>query len=351
MKGALQNIADVVSEIDAAEVTVREQAYLEQNPEDLRWTSLMPRANKRSIKIASITNSDFRPVADRREWNSTGRYIPMRDVKVEDLEITPIEAFFRYDERFMQLLMGENANRIDLAIEAARAALPARWRELAEACHRRVEIDTFDAARTGIITARDPRTGTVTNLEFIVDAARRQAAGAAWTDENAWDNFEAASEDAFDALGGLSGVTITRQLLRMLLRSAPVPVLAGFRQTKENLQSRMEDVLGTPFMFKVDRRQLDVFDGTGNAYTRTPVWNGTEILFHPPGGVVGEVAHAPVFRAQQMAGIASDTTLDQHGVTCFYEVENGGRSLKIEAQLNATPVPDEAKIYTYDAGV
>ena len=64
----------------------------------IRHDIYFPRRDVESVKLTEISDVDFRPASDRREWNQRGRkgHIPTPSIK--ELEMVPIEATFAIDE-------------------------------------------------------------------------------------------------------------------------------------------------------------------------------------------------------------------------------------------------------------
>lgn len=357
----LQDLFDLVEnvqEVSAPTLTVREQARLKDNLPELRWHVFFPRTNADSIRIADFTTVDFRPVADRRPWGGRGRLIPLRHGKLSELEMSPIEAYYIWNEYEMQRLMERNAQKIELALQATRARIPERAEALADADYRRVEIDAFHAWRTGEIVVKDPETEQALTLTLeLAQSERRQAATTPWTASTAYEEFLAVLYDALQYLGTVRGAVVRRSTLNAIIASAPVAPLTGFRITKGELEARIQQEIGSDFTFRVEERSVDVFTGRGTQTALVKIWDGTEIAFIPggagDGGVspIGQTHFAPVLRAQMMAEKIGHGYIDVRGVTLFYVPSRDGKQLEMQAQLNALPVPDERRLFVFDPGI
>ncbi|MDX1546653.1 MAG: hypothetical protein R3247_06680 [Rhodothermales bacterium] len=349
-----------VQEIDAATLTVREQARLANNLPELRWSIFFPRQNSDSIRIAEMRTLDLRPVADRRPWGGRGRYIPLEQGKLVELEMAPIEAYFTYDEYLMQRLMERNAQRIDLALDALRVKIPQRAEVLADADYRRVEVDAFWAWRTGEIVAKDPESEQTLTVNLGFDAARYVTPAQAWTNSTAWAELLQHAYEARNMFGAAPrGALVRQSTLTAIGESAPASGITGFKRSRAELEDRIAQELGSEFTFRVEERTVDVFTGKGNATVATKVWPGTEVAFIPPQVSVGSTFFAPVYRAQMMAqggqngvpgGLPRDF-IDVRGVTLFYLRNEDGKSMTLEAQLNALPIPDERRVYIVDGQI
>lgn len=338
-----------VNEIDATTLTVREQARLQDNLPDLRWDVFFPRTNADSIRIAELRTLDLRPVADRRPWNGRGRYIPIETPNLALIEMLPIEAYSNYDEYTMQRLLQQNGQDIELMLRAAAVRIPERSDVLADAAYRRVEVDAFEGWRTGTILARDPESEQAITLSLGFDAAR-YVTPTAWTTTTAYEEFLAHAFEATNFFGSVRGAILRRSTLNAIQESAPVGT-SGYRPTIADLQQRITDELGTEFAFRVEERTQQVFTTSGNTRVQTKVWNGTEVGFIPGNIQIGQTHFAPVVRAQMMALELPQSYVDVRGVTLFYVESNDSKSLTLEAQLNALPLPVEDNVYVVSAGI
>lgn len=338
-----------VNEVDATTLTVREQTRLQDNLPGLRWNAFFPRTNADSIRIAELRTLDLRPVADRRPWGGRGRYIPVETPNLALIEMLPIEAYTSYDEYSFQRLLQNNGQDIELMLRAAAVRIPERSQVLADANYRRVEIDAFEAWRTGTILAKDPESEQALTLSLGFDAGR-YVTPTAWSTTTAYEEFLTHAFEAQNYFGSVAGAILRRSTLNAIQASAPVGT-SGFRPTIADLQGRITDELGTQFTFRVEERTQQIFTGAGNQRVDTKVWNGTEVGFIPGGIQIGQTHFAPVVRAQMMARALPSNYVDVRGVTLFYIGSDDAKSLTLEAQLNALPLPVEDNIYVVNAGI
>ena len=352
----LLNLLAKTPGITTAALTVRAQQRALNNPDELRHDVFFPRRDVNSIQLATITTATFRPVADRRPWGGRGRYIPVKPSKAGQLEMLPIEAFFSLTEREMQLLAGANANAVENILTQLGLDIPSRTDGLSDADYRRLELDCFEVWRTGRVAVRDPETEQATLITLVSDATRYVTPGAAWTGGStgtAYTELVYHARQAKQKMGQVVGAVVRQTTLDAIVASAPLGANQGFGYTIADIEERLRKELGGQFQFRVEERTLDVFTDSGVGTTEQKVWNGTEVAFIPAGFAVGEAAFAPVLRAQMMVQerAALKNFADVRGVTVFYVHGSDGKSLEVQAQLNAMPVLDERKVYVVTAGI
>jgi hypothetical protein len=335
-------------------LTVRAQTVSVNDRGRLVWDVYFPRENVNSTRFADITTLDDRPVADRRDWDAPGRYIPLVSPPFRNLSMNPIEAYDRITEEEIQRLVEQTMNNQQVIQQIIGASLPQRADRLAAACYRRHEVDTFQAWASGTVTVRNPQDASKTQtVSFGFDSSRYQTAGTAWSDAglNAYDEFLAWLEDAQDAVGAIEGALMRLTTLKAILADAP-ELPNGVKMTRAELASRIQDDLGSPFEFVVQENSLDVFDDGGTTKTRTKVWPTGKVAAIPQGKRVGSSMFAPVARAFEMnAQTGGAAGIDVNGVTVYYDAQNAGKQLEIQGQLNALGVPDEQLLYVIQAGV
>jgi hypothetical protein len=337
-------------------LTVRAQAMDPLDMGQLLWSGFMPRRDVDTTKLQSLTSLDVRVTADRREWNTRGRYIPLETPERRELEWVPIEAYFKVEEKEMQDLLNEVRGNQALFRDVISARIPARTEMLAMAVWRRLELDVFSAWANGSITTANPATGATVTTSFGFDAGRYQTAGTAWNDAgtNAYDDFLAWMEDAIDTVGPIEGAMMRIATRNAIQADAPNPMpgaQAGLKPTVPVLEQRISDELGMPFRFYINEQTVDTFDDGGTAYTRSKVWPAQKVAAVPSGLTVGTTAFAPVARAYDISSQDPTASVDVRGVTVYHDIANGGRELTVEAQINPMPDPDEQKMYVIDAGV
>lgn len=339
------------AELSAAALTVQAQTISPNDDGRLLWDAFFPRNNVDSVKFATLSDIDFRPAADRREWNQRGRNIDLRTPGTQEWEMVPIEAFFMLGEREMQDLEERTLGNEQTFRQIIRASVPDRTDVLVEANYRRIEVDAFTAWSLGQITAKNPQTGGTQTLDLGFDTDRYQDAAAAWDDTDAYENLLSWLQEAMEAVGDIEGVMLRQAMLNSIIASAPNPFspTSTIAMTRRQITERISDELGTSFTFAVNERTVDIYNDAGVAVTRTKLWPEGVIAVIPRGGRVGSTHFAPVARAAQIARQAPQASIDVRGQTVFYETMNGGRGLNVEAQVNALPLPNEALTYVIDA--
>lgn len=338
-----------VEALSPAALTVRAQAISPNDNGRLLWDAFMPRSDVDSVDMASVTSLDFRPAADRREWNAPGRYIPILTPGQKKLSMVPIEAYDKIEEREMQKLMERALGNEAIIRQIIEANLPQRAERLATADYRRVELDVFTAWALGQVTQRNPQTGQDYTVNFGFDASRYQTVPTAWSDPtlNAYDEFVAWLEDAIDAVGSIGGAVMRLAEFKAIQVDAPQGINA-VRLTRAQVQDRISQDLGTAFTIYTIENTVDVFVDGGITTARQKVWPAGVIAAVPAGDTVGTTAFAPVARAMQLSAAVPDASIDIRGVTLYHTPANNGKELSIDAQLNAMPLPDEQRMYVID---
>lgn len=339
--------------LSPAALTVRAQTLSPNDNGQLLWDIFFPRQDVDSVDLNDVTTIDERPVADRREWNGRGRYVPLQVPTTRKVSIIPVEAYDKIEEREMQKLAENTRNNEQVIRDIIGASLPQRADRLALADYRRMEVDAFTAWTAGTITQRNPQDASKTyTATFGFASARIATAGTAWNDSgvNAYDEFLEWYENGLDYVGPGAGAMLRLATYKEILADAP-DLPNQVKMTRAELENRISSDLGQPFRFYVNEQSLDVFTDGGTAVTRTKVFPAQKVAYIPQGQAVGRMCFAPVVRAMEMSTIVPDGSIDVRGVTVFHELGNGGRELTIEAQVNALPVPDEQKVWVIDAGV
>jgi hypothetical protein len=339
--------------LSPAEMTVRAQTISPNDEGNLLWDLFFPRENVSSVELHDVTTLDYRPTADRREWNADGRLIPMVRPTRRNVSIVPIEARDHIDEKEMQRLAEGASGNAAIIRDLIGATIPQRVDRLVEADYRRLEVDAFTAWALGSITQRNPENASQTYLaSFGFDGARYPNALTAWNDVgvNAYDLLLAWVVAAQDMVGPIEGAMMRLATFNVILADAP-DLPNSVNMTRSQIEQRIQDDIGGPFRIMINENSVDVFDDGGIAYTRTKVWPAEKVAAIPRGNKIGRTAFAPVVRAMDLASQVPGAGIDMRGVTVFYEQSNTGKTLMIEAQLNATPIPDEQLVYVTDVGV
>ena len=341
----MRSLIPLVEELSPASLTVVAQTISAQNTGRLRWPIFFPRQNVDSIDLKEVTTIDFRPVSDRREWNSRGRLIPDITPPIRELSLIPVESYYKWDEYEMQKL-SERANANSEVInQILGRSIPGKVAQLVEANNRRIEVDAFTAWATGTNVAKNPQTGTTTTVSYGFPSDRLTTAGTAWDDagQNAYDLLISFLEDAADKIGPVVGVVLRTALHRAIHADAPNGPL-GTIIPRGRLAEQVSDDLGIPFNFFLFDDTLDVFNDGGTATTSTNVWPAGYIAAVPSGGVVGRTVFAPVVRAMEIAAASGSPGIDQRGQTVYYEESVMGRDLTVEVQVNPFTIPNEQKL-------
>jgi hypothetical protein len=338
--------------LTAAALTVRAQTVSPNDLGRLVWDLFFPREDVDSVKLRNITTSEFRPVSDRREWNTRGRVIPLKTPDMGDIEMIPVESFFSIEEKEIQSLMERTLGNQALFRELIGAPIPTRTEQLAMANLRRLEVDAMSAWALGTITVIHPQKGTQQTVSFGMDAARHATALTAWGTggSNAYDDFLAFLEASIDLVGPIEGAMMRLTTLKAIQADAPQGSL-GFQLTRAQVEDRISQDLGSAFRFAVNENSLDLFDDGGLATTRTKVWPAHKVAVLPVGLRVGRMAFAPVSRAFELARSVPNAGIDVRGQTAYTAVHNGGRGFTVECQVNALPIPNEQLVAVIDAGV
>lgn len=342
---AMRSLIPLVEELSPASLTVVAQTISANNTGRLRWPLFFPRQNVDSVDLKEVTTIDFRPVSDRREWNSRGRLIPDITPPVRELAMIPVEGYYKWDEYEMQKL-SERANANSEVInQILGRSIPGKVAQIVEANDRRIEVDAFTAWATGTNVAKNPQTGTTHTVSFGFASDRLTTAGTAWDDagQNAYDLLISFLEDAQDKIGPVVGVVLRTALHRAIHADAPNGPL-GTIIPRGRLAESVSDDLGIPFNFFLFDDTLDVFNDGGTATTATNVWPAGYIAAVPSGGAVGRTVFAPVIRAMELARQAGNQGIDQRGQTVYYEEGVTGRDLTVEVQVNPFTIPNEQKL-------
>jgi hypothetical protein len=341
--------------LTAASLTVRAQTISPNDNGQLLWDAFFPRKDVDSVKIREIVTTDWRPVADRREWNADGRMIPVLTPNMRDVEMVPIESFFRLGERELQELLERTVGNEDLFRQIVKSQIPPRVDGLASANYRRIEIDSMKAWANGSITVMNPVTATSVTVSYGFSGTRYTTAGTAWNNGgiNGYDAFLTWLEGAVDLVGPIAGVVMRLATFKAIQADCPNPWsnISGILATRSQVEQRVQDDIGGPFRFYIIENSLDVFTTGGTAVTRTKVWPAQKVAVVPAAGPVGFTAFAPVASAFEIARSAPGAAVDLRGMTATYTPENGGKALKAAVQVNAFPVPNEQLMCVIDAGV
>jgi hypothetical protein len=339
-------------ELSPVALTVRAQTISPNDQGALAWDRFMPRRNVDSVDLKDITTLDRRPAADRREWNTRGRYIPMLTPAQRELSMVPIESYDKIEEKELQRLAEQTRGNTAIIQRVIGSSIPERTDMLVLADYRRLELDAMSAWANGYIRQYNPQQGAYYQASFGFSSSRLTTAGTAWNNGaiSAWDALMTWLTSGVDYVGNFEGVMLRQATFNAILADAP-DFPNGAAMVASAMAAEVSRTLGTAFQFVINENSLDVFDDGGTAVTRTKVWPAQKVALIPAGGSVGVTAFAPVRRAMELSAQVPEAGIDVNGVTVYHEEANGGRELTIEAQLNAMPIPDEQKVFVIDAGV
>jgi hypothetical protein len=353
------NWLEEITEVSSVGMTVQAQALsLEEiDPaSQLQHPVFFPVAPARSVKLSSIYETDYRPAADRREWNGSGREIPLPVPEVAEVEMTPIEAQNTIGEQELQALteasLGENEQAFRRLVMAS---VPQRVDMLVNSVYRRAELDAMEAWAKGQITAKNPTNGTTFVASLGFDAGRLQTAGTAWNDPslNAWEEFVAWLEDGEAEMGPIIAVKGRRNAIAEIIADSP-NVLdyggQGISAVRTQAEARMADQFGHAFRFIISEERVDVFNDGGSAVTRTAVWPAQYLAAVPASGTIGATWRAPVSRAAQLARQFPQAGVDVRNVTVYHIGLADDKNAQIQAQANWLSLPQERNVWTIDVG-
>lgn len=344
------DFSQFIDENEGVIQTAREQARLDERDMDqLIWSDVFPRTNVDSIRISEMRLPDQRPVASRREWSGSGRRIPVQAPDQRTIEMIPIGTEISYEEYEMQRMAEQLNGQQQLIADRLNADIPDRIDMHADAAYRRIELDAHHAWLNGEIKVRNPETGETYTVSLQFEGQRYVSED--WSGGNdAYANLIDAMHDANDKLrGGVAGALVTQKMLFKIRDDAPTGE-DGLRMTTRELNEALSNDLGREFTVSVaDNRSADVFDGTGTSTTRQSYFSSGKCAFVPQGGQIGTTAFAPIGRAFEYA--QQDERISVRDLAVFYIVANDGKSLTIEPQLNAMPIPLEEFVTVYDTSI
>ena len=347
-----------------ANYTVIAQAINPNDDGNLLWDVFFPRRNVPSVKISTLTSLiPKKYTSDRREWNARGRYIPQEFPGTAELEMVPIEDYFKLGEREIQAIEERAGNRVAAGTGVAEFIneiginFEDRVIALVQANYRRVEVDCFNAWTNGQVTARNPTTGATYTMSYGLDTTRYQTAAPAWTGGSsgtAYTKFVQWLLDGFDRGVQIAGAMMrlaTREAIRASAPNLALPPGSTQAPILADVESRIQDETGTDFRFYTNERTVDIFATAGLATTATKLWPTGVVAVVPAGESVGYSAFAPVARAGEISRAVPEARIDRNGMAVFVESANNGRELTTEAQLNQLPIVDETRIWVIQAGI
>lgn len=340
----MRSLIPLVQELSPPALTVVARTISPNDQGRLRWDVFFPRENVDSVDLSEVTTLDFRPTADRREWNSRGRLIPDKTPETRKLSIVPVESYYKWGEYEMQKLSERANGNSEVLNQIIGRSIPGKVAQLTEANYRRIEVDAFTSWALGTVTAMNPQTGSTHQVSWNFDAARLTTAGTAWDDPgvNAYDLLVSFLEDAINKIGPIQGVVLRTKLIKEIVADAP-DLIGGVSMTRAQVADRVSQDLGIPFNFFLFDDTLEVFTDGGVTLTSQNVWPAGYIAAVPQGGRVGRTVFAPVIRAQDLSP-TPERGFERNGMTVFYEETVMGRDLTVEVQCNPLTIPNEQRV-------
>lgn len=331
-----------VQALNPANLTIREQTRLADNPNDLRWRAVFPRVETPSVKIADISNPDVRFAGGRREWNAQGREIPEVLGAQVTAEMVPINPTHHLDERRLQAIRERAGGFQELISRGVVKDVDAWATTLANAADVQIEADAFSAWFTNSVTVMDPKTGATTTVSAGISSSRYVAAGATLAaTTNAYLDFMGYVAAAQAAMGSVGAVRLRRARLTEILADAPA--VSGDRMSLAGLRERLNQEGFGDVAIIIDERTYHAFTDGGSAYSTAYYVPADRMAFQPANGVVGATYFAPVTRAYDYMDPAAVRNVNDF--TVFYSEKNDGKTLLIEAQANVLTLPLEQFTY------
>lgn len=345
--------------LGSAPLTVQAQALSVSDIDPLNQLIhpvFFPEAPADSIELQRIYELNTRYAADRREWNNRGRLIPQDTPKIDNLEMVPIESYFKIGEREMQKMMERTSGNGELYKQLLAKDVPGRVNGLVGANYRRVEVDAMEAWAKGTITAKNPQVGTTQVLSIGIDSSRIQTAGTAWNDggTNAYNDLLSWLRDGEAVVGEISAVHLRQATFNAIQADSPNPIpgaQAALSPSRRLIEQVISDELGHPFRFLINERTVDVFNDGGTAVTATKIWPAQYVAAVPASNVIGRTYKAPVVRGGELAAQFPDAGIDVQGMIVYHSTENEGKTAVVECQANWLPLPEERFVWTIKAGV
>lgn len=344
---AFYSFIEKVKALGSGAVTVREQARLAENPDNLRWGTLFPRVNAPSIKIAELYAVDHRPISDRRPWNSPGRVITLKNPKLREVEMLPIEGKINYGEREMQLMTERFLGNEQTMAEQLKLNISSVITHLNDANNRRIERDALHSWLNNQLIVRNPVTGNSYTVALGYDAARYVTED--WT-TGAYTKFLAAVRVAIRTLPSVVGCMMRESTYSAIIADGPSVPGSTAPMTRTQFLAHLQGELGQPFGIVVDERTAEEYQTGGTALTTVNYFTAQKVAFLTS-TPIGNTHFAPVARAYQFMNQIPVDMRDANGFWTFIEPQNSGKELEVQAQVNAITIPDERNVLVYSVGV
>ncbi|HEY0428997.1 MAG TPA: major capsid protein [Pyrinomonadaceae bacterium] len=339
-----------VKKLTAAALTVRVQMLDPTDNGTLKWSTLFPRVDVQTHDVTDLITKDFRPVGARREWDAHGRRIPIITPDTRKINIIPIETEDLIHEQELVALRERFLNNQQLMVEQLKVTIPERGDTLAMAAWRTLEKDAMDAWLKGYIDQYDAQSKKFYRTSFGIDVARQTVAVSPWT-SGAFGKFIAWLKVAKTYVkGGILGVMSSATVIQAIFDDAPA-LANGQRMGYEEFYKEIRNRTGLNIVFIENNETGDFFVDGGTRTEKKRYFDESYIAVVPVGGMVGKTPFAPVSRAQDLSTLVPDAKIDVRGVSVFHFAENDDKALKLQAQLDALPIPTDEKIYTTDTGI
>ncbi len=336
-----------VKRLSPAALTVRAQELDPTDNGTLKWSTLFPRVPVDTHEVTDLITRNFRPVGSRREWDAHGRRAVIKTPDTRKITIIPIETEDYISEKELTDLKDNFRNNQALMVDELKVRIPDRADTLAMMCWRTLEKDAMSAWLKGYFDQEDPQTGRVYRTTLGIDATRQTVASVSWA-SGAYAKFIAWLKAAkLKVKGGIIGVMSTSLVIQTIFDDAPV-LASGQRMGYDEFYKDIKNRTGLNIVFVENNEQADFFVDGGARTAEQRFFDEGYIAIIPAGGIVGKTAFAPVSRAQDLSTLVPDAKIDVRGVSVFHYAENDGKALKMQAQIDPMPIPNDEKVYTTD---
>jgi len=345
---AFYSFVDKIKTLGSGAVTVREQARIAENPDQLRWNTLFPRVSAPSIKLSELYAPQHRPMADRRPWEAGGRVITVKNPKLREVEMLPIEGKINYGEREMQLMIEQHAGNQAIMANQLKLDIDLIVSHLNDANNRRIEKDAFESWLNNQVTVRNPVTGGSTVVPLNYDAARYITED--WSGTNAYTLFLAAIRYAIRTLPNVVGCMMRESTYSHIVTNGPSVPGSTAPMTRTQFLQNLTGELGQPFGILVDERSADEYQGADTTVTSVNYFTAQKVAFLTS-SPIGNTHFAPVARAYNFMNDIPTSLRNANGFWTFIESQNSGKNLEVQAQVNALTIPNENNVLVYSVNV
>lgn len=339
-----------VKKLTPAALTVRAQELDPTDNGTLKWQTLFPRENVDSHDVTDLITKDFRPVGSRREWDANGRRIPIKTPDTRTISIIPIETEDLLHEKEITALRDRFSNNQKLIVDKLQVTIPERGDQLAMAAWRTLEADCMTVWNKGYLDQFDPQSKKFYRTSFGIDPYRQTIAFSPWT-TNPFGKFIAWLKMAkMYVKGGILGVMSSGTVIQTIFDDAPL-LSNGQRMGYDEFYKEIRNRTGLNITFFENNERGDFFIDGSQETEKRRYFDESYISIVPVGGAVGKTPFAPVSRAQDLSTLVPEAKIDIHGVAVFHFGENFNKALRMQAQIDALPIPNDEKIFTTDTGI